>query len=102
MCKYIVNENICSILRQNCPYMYFCTKINKWRKSKAMPINCKVKDRVEAPEGYYKVCFEKRGNLYVDINGHIEIISNPFEEIPLYIKATKLKNGKWRLKKYEG
>ena len=67
-----------------------------------MPMNCKVKQQAEIPEGYYKVCFEKRGNLYIDFNGHIEIISNPFDIVPLYVKATKLKNGKWRLKQYEG
>ena len=67
-----------------------------------MPTNCKVKQQQEIPEGYYKVCFEKKGNLYIDFNGHIEIIPNPFNEIPLYVKATKMKNNKWRLKQYEG
>ena len=67
-----------------------------------MPINCKIKDKAEAPEGYYKVCFEKRGNLYVDIEGHTEVIQNPFDIVPLYVKVFKLKNGKRKLKKYEG
>ena len=67
-----------------------------------MPENCKVKQNLEAPEGYYKVCFEKRGNLYVDMNGHVEIIKNPFNKVPTYVKAIKLKNGNWRLKSYEG
>ena len=99
MCKYIVDKNICSILKQNCPYVFFCTKVNEWRELKTMPKNCKIKNQAETPQGYYKVCFEKRGNLYVDMNGHIEIIPNPFDEIPLYVKATKLKNGNWKLKK---
>ena len=64
-----------------------------------MPENCKVKKDIEAPEGYYKVCFEKRGNLYVDMNGHVEIIPNPFDEVPIYVKAYKLKNGNWKIKK---
>ena len=67
-----------------------------------MPKSCKVKQQREIPEGYCRVCFEKRGNLYVDYNGHIEIIPNPFNEVPLYVKVIKMKNGKWRLKKYEG
>lgn len=67
-----------------------------------MPINCKVKENAEAPEGYYKVCFEKRGNLYIDVNGYIEIVKNPFDNVPLYVKVIKLKNGKFKLKKYEG
>ena len=49
-----------------------------------MPINCKVKENAEAPEGYYKVCFEKRGNLYIDVNGHIEIVKNPFDNVPFW------------------
>ena len=64
-----------------------------------MPINCKVKDKAEIPEGYYKVCFEKRGSLYIDMNGHVEIIPNPFDDVPLYVKATKLKNGTWKIRK---
>lgn len=67
-----------------------------------MPTNCKVKKQQEIPEGYYRVCFEKRGNLYIDYNGHIEIIHNPFDSIPLFVKVIKLKSGKWRLKYYEG
>ena len=67
-----------------------------------MPKNCKIKQQNNIPEGYYKVWFEKRGNLYVDLNGHIEIIPNPFEEVPLYVKVFKLRNGSWKLKKYEG
>lgn len=64
-----------------------------------MPENCKVKKKVATPDGYYKVCFEKRGRLYIDMNGHVEIIPNPFDDVPLYVKATKLKNGTWKLKK---
>lgn len=67
-----------------------------------MPNNCKVKQNILIPEGCYKVCFEKRGNLYIDIDGHVEVIKNPFDDIPLYVKAIQMKNGKWKLKKYEG
>ena len=102
MCNYIVDNNQCSILNNNCPYVYFCTKKNKWIPTSTMPNNCKVKQNVEPPNGYHRVCFEKKGNLYVDFNGHIEIIPNPFDTVPLYVKAIKFKNGNWRLKKYEG
>ena len=102
MCNYIINNNVCKILNKNCPYMYFCNKENIWKPSLSMPKNCKIKQQIEAPQGYYKVYYEKRGNLYIDINGHIEIVQNPFDNVPLYVKATKLKSGKWRLKQYEG
>lgn len=102
MCIYIENEKECTILKKQCPYVYFCNKIKKWKEMNTMPANCKVKQKEIIPSGYYKVCFEKRGNLYIDINGHIEIVPNPFNIVPLYVKATKLKSGKWRLKEYEG
>lgn len=102
MCNFIQNEKECSILKKQCPYVYFCNKYKKWKPMNNMPINCKVKQNITAPSGCYRVCFEKRGNLYVDFDGHVEIIPNPFNEVPLYVKATKTKNGKWRLKKYEG
>ena len=101
MCN-VLKENICSITKKSCPYVYFCTKTNQWEELKSMPSNCKIKQNLKTPEGFYKVCFERHNNLYVSINGYIEIIPNPFDEIPLYVKAIKLKNGKWRLKKYEG
>ena len=98
MCNYI-NNNQCMITKESCPYMYYCTKEAKWKPNKAMSSNCKIKQKTDIPEGYYKVCFEKRGNLYIDMNGHIEIIQNPFDDIPLYVKAIKLKNGTWKLRK---
>lgn len=45
---------------------------------------------------------ERKGYLYIDIKGHTYKILNPFEEVPLYVKVTKLKNGEWKLRKYEG
>lgn len=101
MCNYIQNEKECSILKKQCPYIFFCNKEKAWKAMNNMPSNCKIKNNADLPKGYYKVCFEKRGNLYIDFNGHIEIIPNPFDTVPLYVKTIKLKNGKWRLKKYE-
>lgn len=101
MCKY-VRENKCSITEDNCPFMYFCTKINSWKPLNSMPENCMVKERFEVPKGYYKVRMERKGFLYIDIDNQTIKVPNPFEEIPLYVKAYKLRNGQWRLKKYEG
>ena len=100
MCQYL-KENECNILHNICPWTYYCNKSDTWN-FKNEGNSCKVKLNVETPKGYFKVCFERHGNLYVSINNKIEIIQNPFDEVPLYVKATKLKNGNWRLKKYEG
>lgn len=99
MCNYVdIKTGNCNINKKICPYVYFCNKIKSYKPNKAMPINCKIKQVNEIPKGFYKVCFERKGNLYISINGHIEIIPNPFNEIPLYVKAIKLKNGKWKIK----
>ena len=82
--------------------MYFCYKSNSWKPSKTMPLDCKIKQTAAIPKGYYYVRMERKGYLYIDIDGITYKILNPFDEIPLYVKATKLKNGRWRLKKYEG
>lgn len=102
MCNYIQDKNKCSILNKQCPYVYFCNKKKEWMGMNNMLMNCKIKVQAEIPDGYYRVCFEKRGNLYVDYNGHIEVIPNPFYNVPLFVNAVKMKNGKWRLKQYEG
>lgn len=103
MCNYVViEEGKCKITKDICPYLYFCNKIKSYKPNSSIPLNCKVKQNFEIPNGYYKVCFEKKGDLYININGNVEIVQNPFDTIPPYVKATKLKNGKWKLKKYEG
>lgn len=100
MCQYL-KENQCSLLKNNCPWSYYCNKENKW-KFKNEGVSCKVKLNAEVPKGYYKVCFERKGNLYISINNQIQVIPNPFDEVPLYVKAYRLKNGQWKLRKYEG
>ena len=102
MCNYVnIEEGKCKITKHICPYLYFCNKTKSYKPNASMPSNCKIKQNFELPNGCYKVCFERKGKLYVSIDGHIEIIPNPFDTVPLYVKATKLKTGKWRLKKWE-
>lgn len=100
MCEYI-NKNNCGITKTACPYMYFCNKTMTWKESKSMPKECNIKSQVvEIPNGYYPIIFEKKGNLYININGVIEIIKNPFKDnIPKYVKIYKNKQGNWIIKK---
>ena len=100
MCQFW-KENQCSILNNSCPWSYFCVKENKW-KFKSEGEKCKVKLGIKIPDGYYKVCFERKGYLYISINEQIQVIKNPFNEVPLYVKVYKTKNGQVKLKKYEG
>lgn len=98
MCEY-AKENKCIVTNEVCPWMYWCNKRQIYKPSRHMPQNCNIKARVEVPKGYYKVRMERKGYLYVDIDNCTYKIKNPFDDIPLYVKATKLKSGEWRLRK---
>lgn len=103
MCEYldINNNGRCRVKDNQCPYVYFCTKINRYRPQNNFPAKCKVAEAMEIPKGYYKVCFVKRGNLYIDYDGHVEIVANPFEdgEVPAYVRMYKVKGGAFKVKK---
>ena len=99
MCKYIIKGNQCSISKENCPYMFFCNKDLVWKPNNYMPNRCKMMDKVEVPEGYCRVREERKGYLYVDINGNTYKVLNPFDAIPLFVKAKITKTGKITLKK---
>lgn len=99
MCEYSnLSNGQCDVTKQICPYLYFCNKKQIYKENSAMPLNCKIKEKVEIPKGYYKVCFERKGRLYIDVNNIIEIIENPYDFQPNYVKMAKLKNGKWKIK----
>lgn len=99
MCKYVdYKEGKCNISSRNCPYMYYCNKSLSYKESRNMPKNCKVALEAERPEGSYEVCFCRHGNLYVQVGDYVEIVPNPYEYVPQYIKMVKTKNGKWRIK----
>lgn len=99
MCEYSdIGNGQCKVSKDICPYLYFCNKRQVYKENSAMPSNCKVKQNLEIPKGYYKVHFERRGNLYVSVNGIVEIIPNPYDFVPVYVKMNKLKNGAWKIK----
>lgn len=97
MCRYL-ETNSCKITKTICPWIYYCNKKKQWI-FKSEGEKCKVLKNQDIPKGYYPVRFEKRNRLYVDVNGNIVIIPNPFDEVPLYVKVYKTKDGKWRIKK---
>lgn len=99
MCEYSnLSNGQCNITKNICPYVYFCNKKQIYKRNSAMPSNCKIKESIEIPKGYYKVCFERRGKLYISVNDVIEIVSNPYNFTPIYIKMTRMKNGNWKIK----
>lgn len=98
MCEY--NKlNKCLITNDICPYVFFCNKQNIWKPLKSMPTQCKIKNKLMIPKGYYKVRMERKGYLFIDIDNITIKVKNPFEDIPIFVKASKLKNGTWKLRK---
>lgn len=99
MCSYLnLSNGVCNITNQSCPYTYFCNRTYTIQPSKNIPDNCKIKQNRECPIGYYKVCFERRGKLYVQVNEYVELIDNPYDFVPSFVKLTKLKNGNCKIK----
>ena len=103
MCKYAnFNTGICKISKDVCPYLYFCNKTQVYKESVVMPNNCKIAENFNVPKNCYKVCLERRGNLYIDVKGNVIIIKNPFDYTPAYVQLSKLKGDKWKIKKPVG
>lgn len=97
MCEY-VKENKCSITSQICPYMYYCDRIQSYRASNYMPTDCKVKQNLPIPNGYYKVRQVRKDYLYIDYKDITIKVKNPFDYIPLYVKVRKNKDGEYKLR----
>lgn len=96
MCAYVDLANgKCKISKDVCPYTYYCTKVKAYKVSANMPENCSITQSFELPKGAYEVCYESHGFLYVNVNGYIEIIKNPFDFTPPYIKMHKNSKGDW-------
>lgn len=98
MCEFL-RQNKCDITKKICPYTYFCDRLKIWKPSKNMPEDCKVKLRNAVPSGYSLVRFERKGFLYIDIDGQTRVIKNPFDYVPKYVRVVTNKVGKIRLKK---
>lgn len=97
MCEY-VSENQCRITHEVCPYVYYCEKIQSFKPSTNMPLNCRIKEKAEIPKGYYKVVNVRKDWLYIDYNDITIKVKNPFDIAPVYVKVSKVKDG-YRIRK---
>ena len=41
---------------------------------------------------------EKKNSLYIEVKNNIIILKNPFNYVPVYVKLSKDRNGKWSIK----
>lgn len=92
MCDY-VKVNQCTITGEVCPFMYFCERKRIWKPNKNMPSKCKVALNIEVPDGYCRVVGSRKNFLYIDMGDYTISVKNPFDEVPLYVRVSKTKNG---------
>lgn len=98
MCEYVVNQNICKITGNNCPWMYWCDKTHGWRPNNSMPIQCKQAKNYIPKVGRNQgvVVASNKKTINVDIKGKIYSFRNPYEEVPKVVNVKKV-NGEWIL-----
>lgn len=83
-----------------CPWVQWCNKINGYKELSAASTSCRYMNEEPTPNGYCRVEFERHGDLYVRVDADtVKPIHNPFDDIPKFVKVTKLKNGEYRLRK---
>ena len=89
LCNFLtLTTGKCSLINNKCPFVYYCNKIRQFKPLESFPKKCKMINKSNAIYGknIFKVEFEKRGKLYINYNGVIKIISNPFNYIPSFVK----------------
>lgn len=107
-CKYSIedikldnlgwNKRICTILNEICPFQYKCNQINNWRNYDNLEKKCtiynKEREKEYMKQGKYKVLYENRGKLYIELDSETSIVvPNPFkEDIPLGVDLVKVDN----------
>lgn len=107
-CKYSIedikldnmgwNKRICTILNEICPFQYKCNQINNWRNYDNLEKKCtiykKEREKEYMKQGKYKVLYENRGKLYIELDRETSIVvNNPFgKDIPKGVDLIKVDN----------
>ena len=108
-CKYSIedikldnlgwNKRICTILNEICPFQYKCNQINNWRNYDNLEKKCtiynKEREKEYMKQGKYKVLYENRGKLYIELDSETSIVvPNPFDkdDIPKGVDLVKVDN----------
>ena len=95
----------CNITNQMCHAQYPCDRINNWTNHDNLTERCIVYNRQEEKQymkqGEYKVLFEKRGYLIVEVDDTNAImVKNELSEIPKYVDLVKFE-GTYYIKGFE-
>lgn len=80
-----------------CAFMRRCQTEHRWKPLESMD-KCKLrKEGKPVPKGQYKVRFELRGALYVDMGDFVQEIENPYDYVPEFVEVVQV-NGKYYIK----
>lgn len=88
----------CNIINDICPFQYRCYKINNWCNQDNLDKKCiyykNEEDKEYMKQGKYKVLYENRGKLYIELDSETSIVvNNPFgKDIPKGVDLIKVDN----------
>lgn len=82
-----------------CLFMRRCQNERKWKPLESMD-KCELrKEGKPVPKGMYKVRFEIKGVLYVEIGDFVQEIKNPYDHTPEFVELVKV-NNKYHIKEF--
>ena len=95
----------CNIINDICPFQYRCYKISNWKNQDNLDKKCvyykNEEDKEYMKQGKYKVLYEKRGMLYIELDYDTSIrVPNPFNIVPSGVDLVKIKD-EYYIKGYE-
>ena len=80
-----------------CAFMRRCQTEYRWKPLESMD-KCKLrKEGNPVPKGMYKVRFELKGVLYVEIGNFVHEIKNPYDHTPEFVDVVQVE-GKYYIK----
>lgn len=93
----------CMVANAPCPFMRRCNMEHRWLPLDSMnTCTRRIKERevsmLMADE--HRVEFESKGKLYININGQMKRIPNPFDHSPKVVELVEV-DGEWYIKGYE-
>lgn len=94
-CKVVANSP--------CPFMRRCNVEHRWLPLESMNSctrRAKEKEVSTLMANEHRVEFESKGKLYININGQMKRIPNPFDYIPKAVELVEV-DGQWYIKGYE-
>lgn len=100
-CKVGTYTELCQCLKTNetCYFVRRCNTEKRWKPLNSM-YNCKLqKEEVVLKHDEYKVRFEHKGNLYIEIGDRVIKKQNPYDYVPNAVKMVNI-NGEMYFKEF--